>query len=178
VSDESVDGDVVGRGRVAWLAFVVVVLFVPNLAAVAAPFEHWPWTCAPMFAASPLDNARYKVAFVVEEADGGSHPMSSKQAAGMSEWHFRRAFLVKVWGSDDDGAPYGHVDGDSAAAREARVAACFDAMVRFATKKKRRTFDGAVAIRVELQEVHPQQQTRVLGRYSLKDRRFSLEGGS
>ena len=156
-----------------WLCAASVVLVVPNLAAVIVPFESWPWTNAPMFAASPVDNAISSTSFTLELADGGTRPLPTRAAAGLNQWHFRRSFLTTAWGSDDASTPFGHVEDDTAALRAARVGHYFDALVRYAKRKRRDVFDGVVAIRVDVQQVQPTPKPqRSLGRYELKSRRF------
>lgn len=158
-----------------WLCAAAVVLVVPNVAAVIVPFENWPWTNAPMFAASPVDNALSSTSFTLELADGGSRPLPTRAAAGLNQWHFRRSFLTTAWGSDDASTPFGHVANDTDELRAARVGHYFDALVRYAKKKRRGVFDGVVAVRVEVQQVQPTTTPmRTLGRYVLKDRRFIL----
>ncbi len=173
----AVEGLRLQRGTTAqrlWCAVAFVVLVGPNIVAVVAPFEHWPWTCAPMFAASATGNALYRTHFILEKRDGTTAPLPTKDAAGLNDWHFRRSFLVKAWGSDDASTSFGHVDHDTPELRAARVGRYFDGMVRFAKKKRRPVFQGVTAVRVELEEVTPRQQTRLLGRYLVADRRFVL----
>ena len=159
-------------GHAAWCVVVGLTLFVPNVAAVVVPFEAWPWTCAPMFAASPIDNARYIPGFILEKRDGSEAPLPTVVASGDSEWHFKRAFLINAWGSDDPSTSFGHVDGDTPALRAARVERFVGGMITFARAKKRPTFRDVTALRIELRQTWPREQTRVLGRYVVADRAF------
>lgn len=170
----------------AWCGGALVLLAVPNLVAVVTPLERWPLTSAPMFAASPIENARYRTHFIVEErgVDGAVVDVDFpvRACTGLSEWRFRRSFLVEAWGSDDDDAPFGYVDGDTDAARAARVGRYLGGIVRFARAQKKPQLRRARALRVEIEQVHPPlppaARRRVLGRYVVDDDRFVYVDGA
>lgn len=92
----------------AVLAFTVVM--VPNLVAVLTPLEAFPWTSAPMFAHSPVSHDRFVLEFTLVDGKGKRTPFPENRAASLNPWHFRRSFLVSVWGSDDPSTPFGAVD--------------------------------------------------------------------
>ena len=161
-----------------WCVVAGGALLLPNVAAVVIPFEHWPYTCAPMFAASPVSNALYVPHFILEKRDGTTAELPTSAVAGTSEWHFKRQFLNLAWGSDDPATSYGHVVDDTPALRAARIERFSAALVEFARRKKRPVFRDVRALRIELQQTHPVSETRVLGRYVLAQRRFVVDGGA
>ncbi len=159
-------------GHGVWCVVASLLLFVPNVAAVVVPFEAWPYTCAPMFAASPVDNALYLPTFILEKKDGSTEPLPTLPASGISEWLFKRAFLIEAWGSDDPSTSFGHVDDDTAAKRAARIERFVQAMIRHTRRSKRPVFDDVVALRIDLEQTQPVKSKRVLGRYVVAAHHF------
>ncbi|MDP2343677.1 MAG: hypothetical protein Q8O67_22145 [Deltaproteobacteria bacterium] len=148
-----------------------LLLIVPNVAAVVVPFEAWPWTCAPMFAASPIDNELYIPRFIMEKHDGTSELLpTSKASGGISDSHFVRQFLVVAWGSADPATSFGYVDDDTPALRATRIERFLRPMMTLARKKT--AFRDVVAVRLELRQLEPVPNTRVLGRYLVSNGRW------
>src|SRR5688572_14016435 len=107
----------------ALLLLVAFALTLANAAAIAVPFEIYPFTSAPMFAHPPVGSGtRYlvDVKIVTERAGEQAFPYS---AIGFTETHFTRTLLVQGYGSVDAEAPYGFVRDDDDAARTRRLTA-------------------------------------------------------
>lgn len=178
------------RWRALWCALALTLLILPNIAAVVVPFERWPLTCGPMYAENPAARVRYRSSFVLEHRDGSTTTLATRKALGLSEWQFRRAFLVVGWGADNSGgfvADAVREDVEADDARAARVAAFFDGVAAAAQQKKkqRRAWRDVVAIRVDVSadvstdvsgEGGPLWGTPVLlGRYRVDERRFDID---
>ncbi len=159
-----------------WLVVCVVVALGPGAAAILTPFELWPWTNAPMFAHSPVDNARFVVDFTVVETDGRRRPFDGR-LAGYTSWHLPRSFLATAWGADVAGSPWRLDNDDDGALRRARVSRWFEAIVTFnaqQNKKKgqRSDFVDVAFVEVGLTPDHVVEPRRMLGRYDVMQARF------
>lgn len=151
-------------------ALVFLAIALPNLWVLIAGEEAWPFTNAPMFAASPTRNELYEPRIVVETAQGTDHAFSSRTAAGISNWHFWRLFWGKVYGSIDPATPW-DIAHDDPASFQRRMTDALRVLSRRAAVND--SLPGAArALRVELVRQGGHHEVHVVGRYLLSEDRF------
>ncbi len=163
------------RQRRKWvvMAFMSAVV-IPNLIAVAVPFEAWPYTNAPMFAhrVTP-DTPRY--AFVFEgQLDAGEVVELGFYSAG-ARWSLMRFFLKFVYGATPEGSEFCQYPEDSRDQLEQRLSDFFTVFVD--SYHKRRANQGPLRrVVLKLARLHGPKSTRgeirSLGVFEVETRKY------
>lgn len=154
------------------MGFVTAVVALPNLAAIIVPFEAWPLTNAPMFAADIEHSALYRVRLWLVPREGKRTPLPMA-ALHMPGWHLERLFLGAVWGAAHPATAIGRFPDDTPAALTARADAFFDAVVGHIQSHEPDVLTDVVSIDVEIDRVAPDKARHRVGNYDLTTRSFT-----
>jgi len=153
---------------VAWLVVGSIAVLGPELWAIGTLSERWPWTCAPMFAASPVSLDRAVIRVTTVKQDGARAPLNAR-TLGIPDWYFGRLLFLDVWRPGDGGGP---------AARGARVERFFSGLMRH--PRGAQALRGVVAVDIEVQRerdggaLDPAQR---LGTFDARAERFAFASG-
>jgi hypothetical protein len=145
------------------MVIVVVIVLAPNVAAMVIPFEAWPYTNAPMFAADIPRSTLYRPLLLLD----GDKRFPTKSVR-LGERLVQRLLLISAYGSTDPDTPFGFVPDDTPKKLEARLDSFFDRLVTKADKKQ---LKGATTLRLVLEE-RVTGERREIGRYDLGKHRF------
>ena len=124
----------------------MAAVVIPNLVAIAVPFESWPYTNAPMFAhrVAP-DTQRYAFVFEGRRDDGGVVELGFYSAG--ARWSLMRYFFKFVYGAAPAGGEFCVYPDDDRAALEKRLGEFFTV---FAERYRDREPAGAHLARIVL----------------------------
>jgi hypothetical protein len=165
------------RSRDLLATVFIVAMLVPNLAALVLPFEHFPYSSAPMFAHYVADDVPlYRFRFVAEPAAGPPEREVFPNEVGLLNVEFYRHFFGSVYGSIDPRSPYGHHVGDSPAAFEARLGRLFRDLVALLPREGTDPLEDLAGIRLELvrwDAAEADLDLRIIGRYDVAAERFT-----
>lgn len=154
--------------RWIWPIVVVTLIALPNAAAMVVPFEAWPFTNAPMFAADIARSRLYRPRLVIEGPK--ERRLSPWRVFRISDRYFTRLLLVSAYGSIDPDTPFGYVENDTPEQFERRLDRFFD--VAFARARRQAMPADATSVRLELERVDD-GEIHVVGRYDLAHHRFT-----
>jgi len=162
------------RDRAA--AVLIAAVLLPNLAVLVWPYEHFPFSSAPMFAHYVThESPRYRFRFVAEPADGGAEWELHARDVGLRNVELHRHFFGFVYGSHDPRSPYGHHPPHDREQFQARVESFLQRFASVAERNAPGARTAFVGIRLELARLDEQNrdgEVRVVGRYDRATERF------